>query len=179
MDNSELTGFSWSDTVPQLKLHGRTPFEVRVRATVEEKLASKMHPEEELYYWWNTSTNARRWEIAGGNHVRFVTSGDLGSSQFSAICYISKIGGWWLLWPDIQHVIMRREAQTRDGIKNVRAVIARAMITCRVSRGPFKGNKHGRCLLEAHGRMIKARCILSSQTHTRRYAYIPCIKKTT
>lgn len=156
IDNSEIAGFNWGDTVPNLSLQGRKAFEVRVRASAEEKNACGLPHDEESHYWWNTNTNCRRWEIHGGDHIRFVSSGDLGSSQFSALCYVAKMGGWWMLWPDTQHIIMRREVQSRESVKGLKTAISKVMITCRASRGPFKGSKHGRSMMEAHERMIKA-----------------------
>jgi hypothetical protein len=153
---TEMDGFTFADTLPALPLKGRLDNECRIEATESEKRAAGLPTQSRLFFYWDKSSGTSRWELAGGNHCRLIISGDLGSCQWSAFSHICVSGGAMMMWPDFQHLIIRREGQARDLVKNAKKVLARVQITLKVSRGPFHGAKHGRAMQEAFGRMMQA-----------------------
>lgn len=142
--------------VPQLIFGGRQNGEIRIAATIEEKVALGFRAEEKLHYFHNKGTGQARWEVAGGSHIRLVSAGDLGSTQFAAFCYVTGQGGAWLMWPDLVHIIARRECQARSSCVVLRKTLAKTMIACRALKGPFGSNKNRKAMMESHGRMMEA-----------------------
>ena len=156
LNSTEINGFTFGQTVPAIIFGGRKNHEQRIKSTLEERIAAGLRAEEQLWYYHDTVSGASRWEIPGGGHLRLVSAGDLGSTQFAAVCHVNHVGGTWLFFPDLIHLIARREAQARCAVDKFRKTVAKVSLACRALKGPFSSNKNRKAMTEAHGRMLEA-----------------------
>ena len=152
---SQSQEFKFGHCLPDYRLAAPGSTEERCPLLLREKIAYGLPPEETLHFIYDRETAARRWDLAGGKHIRLTLCGDMGSQSFAGFQYLMQAGCAVMFWPDFLHLMVRREQQARAQVPVLQRAIHRLIITAKATRGPFHSGKNGSMLLEARNRFLE------------------------
>ena len=152
-----LSGFSFAATMPEHILEAGERRD-RYLLTDAEKDLMYANPNRD-YYFYRSSDGKSTPDFPGATGVaplRLIMAGDQGSENLGAMQHLCHAGCLVMLWPDIPHLVHRRQANAFSSCPEAAQLLRKVSKVFRGSKGPFGSSRFGRARKESRARMLSS-----------------------